>query len=167
MPEPAAASILQPAAVEHVMLEAMLVERWFGIGSVVLAFAATGAAASIALRPTHHHHHRGHHAAAALDLRPMRCKDTVAIRPPVPVAAPTAYTDLIGELDVHHCFEGAAIERVDMLISIARDGRVRSVSPRPERPSPVSRCIEQELQGWRFSGGPNDSAVSIRYAFTR
>ena len=147
----------------------MLAERWFGIGSVVLVIAAAG----VALRPTHHDH-RWHHAAVPtrFELRTMRCEGHDSISDPAPSTptaptAPTAYVDLIGDIDVHHCFAGAPVDRVDLLISIARDGRVTTVSSRPERPTAVSRCIEQELHGWRFSATPNDGAVSIRYAFTR
>ena len=147
----------------------MLAERWFGIGSVVLAIAAAGGA----LRPTRHHP-RWHHAVVptTLELRTMRCAGHDVTSAPAPTAptapaAPAAYVDLIGDIDVHHCFAGAPVDRVDLLISIARDGRVMTVSSRPERPTAVSRCIEQELHGWRFSATPNDGAVSIRYAFTR
>ena len=143
----------------------MLAERWFGIGSVVLAVAAAG----FALHPTHHH--RNHHLARAespLLLAPSRCSDTPKLVPPPPMALrDDAYASVIRATDADKCLTTST--RVDMLLSISRAGHFKSASHRPEKETDESRCIEKALTGAVFLTGPNDNDVSmsLRYSFTK
>jgi len=142
----------------------MLAERWFGIGSVVLAVAAAG----FALRPPHHHH-RGHGERTASPLlTPLRCSDAPKLVPPPPMAArDDDYASVIRATDVDKCLTTSA--RVDMLISISRDGHFKSASHRPEKETDESRCIAKALTGAVFPTGANrnDVSMSLRYSFTK
>ncbi|CAN5190414.1 hypothetical protein BH11MYX1_BH11MYX1_32550 [soil metagenome] len=140
----------------------MLAERWFGLGSIVLALTAAG----FALRPAHHHrHHRGPRAVSPLELAPSRCSGTATITPPPPMAVrDDGYAAVMRATDVDRCLTTSA--RVDMILYIARDGHLKGASHRPEHETEESRCIEKALTGAQFPAG-NGVSTTLRYSFTK
>ncbi len=138
----------------------MLAERWLGIGSVALALGAT----AFALRP--HHHHRHHlQRTSALEQQTLHCFGKATVTPPPPMAdRDDGYASVIRATDASKCLTESA--RVDLILTIGRDGRFVSASHRPEKETAESRCIEKALRGTMF---PIDqaAAVSLRYSFTK
>ena len=77
------------------------------------------------------------------------------------------YASVIRATDADKCLTTST--RVDLLLSISRDGHFRSASHRPEKETDESRCIERALTGAVFPTGPlgSDLSTSLRYSFTK
>jgi hypothetical protein len=141
-------------------------ERWLGLGSLVIAFAATGFVARPARPhrdrnaiPTHVDFGRTHCRGAAATERPVETVDQISIEG----RDADPYTPVFESAELSHCFGDAT--RIEMLVDIAADGHVTRVTHRPERPNRASRCIAHAVRRLQFPAG--DSPVSIRYAFTK
>ncbi|HET9988173.1 MAG TPA: hypothetical protein VFQ65_06630 [Kofleriaceae bacterium] len=142
-------------------------ERWIGLGSLVIAFAATGFVARPKPLP---HHDR---VAPHVDFRRTNCHGAAAMEPiriepsvdQILIEGHEAdpYTPVFESADLADCFGDET--RIEMLVDIAADGHVTRVTHRPERPNRASRCIAHAVRRLQFPA--NDSAVSIRYAFTK
>ena len=139
-------------------------ERWFGFGSLVIAFAAIGFVA----RPEPVHHQQ-----ARVDFRHTHCSGAAATEPKIEPQVETVdqllitnrdpYTPVFEAADLAQCFGDET--RIEMLVDIAADGHVTRVTHRPERPNRASRCIAHAVRHLQFPAA--DSPVSIRYAFTK
>jgi len=144
-------------------------ERWLGLGSLVIAFAATGFVA----RPKPLSHHEQIAPPARVDFHRTHCQgvaaiDTVRIEPSmdrilIEGQEADPYTPVFESAELAHCFGDET--RIEMLVDIAADGHVTRVSHRPERPTHASRCIARAVRNLTFPA--SDSPVSIRYAFTK
>jgi hypothetical protein len=143
-------------------------ERWFGFGSLVIAFAITGFAVPQA--PPHHHvtpprvdfRHTNCSGAAATDPVQQQL-DVVVDQIAIMNHEVDPYTPVFETADLAHCFGDET--RIEMLVDIAADGHVTRVTHRPERPNRASRCIAHAVRHLQFPAA--DSPVSIRYAFAK
>ncbi|MEO6773433.1 MAG: hypothetical protein ABI467_10500 [Kofleriaceae bacterium] len=153
-------------------------ERWIGLGSLVVAFAATGFVArpSSVSNPDRLDHarvdlRRTHCSGAALGAAPGAASGAAAsgARPEsidrmlLEGREPDPYTPVFARAALAHCFGDQT--RVEMLVEIAADGHVSEVTHRPDRPTRASRCIAHAVRHLQFPAG--NSAVAIRYVFTK
>jgi hypothetical protein len=144
-------------------------ERWLGIGSVVVALAGIGTLA-VQFRPHHHRHHVRTHG---LDFQRTNCSGAAAASIHIAETPETSdeallrgddpYTSVFAKANVASCL--TASTKVEMLLEIAADGHVTSVSHRPERPTTESRCIAKAVRSLQFPRSA--SGVTMRNVFTK
>jgi hypothetical protein len=144
-----------------------LAERWLGFGTIALAVAL----APLALLEGghhHHHHHHHHHYSPPVDFGPHGCSDgpTHVIPPTVDPTPPPGdpYLSVFEHAApmLAHCVQDQST--IQLLVTIAPDGHVAQVSPRPDEPTPASRCLAKVIRPLRFP--PPGETVVVRVPFT-
>ena len=133
-------------------------ERWLGFGMIAVACTAL-VPSLIATTPAPA-------KQAPIELTSHRCSE-----PRQPAPAPVVdedttdpYTPVFERArpQLQHCFGPET--RVELLITIAPNGRVSKVSHRPDPSTPATRCLTKAIEQLQFP--PTSSTIAIRLPLT-
>jgi hypothetical protein len=137
-----------------------LADRWLGLGMIV--------AAGIALAPPLLSSTPAPVAKQHIDFTPYRCSEPRMPPPQAPAEQQESTGDRYARVfeqaqpKLQHCF--GAETRVELLITIDRDGHVATVSHRPDPSTPATRCLAKVIKTLDFPA--SETTIAIRLPLT-